>query len=71
MDPGLVKDGVEAHLQMLLAEHVAALGDGWSLVRREFPTPIGPVDLHVPGRRWLAAWPWRSSGAATSTASSS
>ncbi len=45
VDPGLVKDGVEAHLQMLLAEHVATLGDGWSLVRREFPTPIGPVDL--------------------------
>jgi RecB family endonuclease NucS len=45
IDPGLVKDGVEAHLQVLLAEHVATLGDGWSLVRREFPTPIGPVDL--------------------------
>ncbi len=44
-DPGLVKDGVEAHLQLLLAEHVGTLGDGWSLVRREFPTPIGPVDL--------------------------
>jgi RecB family endonuclease NucS len=44
-DPGLVKDGVEAHLQALLAEHVATLGDGWTLVRREFPTPIGPVDL--------------------------
>ncbi len=44
-DPGLVKDGVEAHLQALLAEHVGTLGDGWSLVRREFPTPIGPVDL--------------------------
>jgi endonuclease len=45
VDPGLIKDGVEAHLQELLAEHVATLGDGWSLVRREFPTPIGPVDL--------------------------
>ncbi len=45
VDPGLVKDGVEAHLQALLAQHVATLGDGWSLVRREFPTPIGPVDL--------------------------
>ena len=45
VDPGLVKDGVEAHLQVLLAEHVATLGEGWSLVRREFPTPIGPVDL--------------------------
>jgi endonuclease len=45
VDPGLVKDGVEAHLQALLAEHVTALGAGWTLVRREFPTPIGPVDL--------------------------
>ena len=45
LDPGLIKDGVEAHLQVLLAEHVATLGDGWSLVRREYPTPIGPVDL--------------------------
>jgi RecB family endonuclease NucS len=45
VDPGLVKDGVESHLQKLLAEQVAVLGDGWSLVRREFPTAIGPVDL--------------------------
>lgn len=45
VDPGLVKDGVEAHLQELLAEHVTTLGEGWKLVRREFPTPIGPVDL--------------------------
>jgi endonuclease len=45
VDPGLVKDGVEAHLQVLLAEQVGVLGDGWRLVRREFPTPIGPVDL--------------------------
>jgi RecB family endonuclease NucS len=44
-DPGLVKDGVEAHLQKLLAEQVTTLGDGWSLVRREYPTAIGPVDL--------------------------
>jgi RecB family endonuclease NucS len=41
----LVKDGVEAHLQQLLAEHVESLGAGWTLVRREFPTAIGPVDL--------------------------
>jgi RecB family endonuclease NucS len=47
VDPGLVKDGVEAHLQRLLAEQVARLGDGWSLVRREYPTAIGPVDLLV------------------------
>ena len=47
IDPGLVKDGVEAHLQALLADNVATLGAGWSLVRREFPTAIGPVDLLV------------------------
>jgi len=47
MEPGLVKDGVEAHLQKLLAEQVDRLGEGVSLVRREFPTPIGPVDLMV------------------------
>lgn len=44
-DPGLVKDGVEAHLQELLAEHISTLGDGFTLVRREYPTAIGPVDL--------------------------
>ena len=45
LDPGLQKDGVEAHLQELLAEHPEALAPGLSLVRREHPTPIGPVDL--------------------------
>ena len=45
VDPGLVKDGVEAHLQELLAAQLKLLGDGWRLVRREYPTPIGPVDL--------------------------
>jgi RecB family endonuclease NucS len=45
VDPGLVKDGVEAHLQRLLAMHVQVLGAGWTLVRREYPTAIGPVDL--------------------------
>jgi len=44
-DPGLVKDGVEAHLQVLLAGQLHILGDGWRLVRREYPTAIGPVDL--------------------------
>jgi hypothetical protein len=44
-EPGLVKDGVEAHLQELLAAQVNILGDGWRLVRREYPTAIGPVDL--------------------------
>jgi len=45
VDPGLRKDGVEKHLQELLAEHPASLADGLTLVRREFPTAIGPVDL--------------------------
>jgi len=44
-DPGLVKDGVEAHLQELLAAHPGSLGEGLTLVRREYPTGIGPVDL--------------------------
>ncbi|MDQ3629531.1 MAG: endonuclease NucS [Actinomycetota bacterium] len=44
-DPGLRKDGVERHLQELLAEHPSTLGDGLALVRREYPTAIGPVDL--------------------------
>lgn len=44
-DPGLIKDGVESHLQELLAEHITTLGDGYSLVRREYPTAIGPVDI--------------------------
>jgi RecB family endonuclease NucS len=45
IDPGLKKDGVEAHLQELLAEQLQILGDGYRLVRREYPTPIGPVDI--------------------------
>ena len=45
LDPGLVKDGVEADLQRLLAEQVDVIGEGLTLVRREFPTAIGPVDL--------------------------
>ena len=44
-DPGLVKDGVEAHLQKLLAEQIERIGEGATLVRREYPTPIGPVDI--------------------------
>ncbi|MBA3622857.1 MAG: endonuclease NucS [Euzebyales bacterium] len=44
-DPGLVKDGVEAHLQELLAASPAVLGEQLRLVRREYPTDIGPVDL--------------------------
>jgi len=45
VDPGLRKDGVEAHLQALLAEHIETLGPGYRLVRREYPTAIGPVDI--------------------------
>ena len=45
IDPGLVKDGVEAHLQELLAADPTPINEGLRLVRREFPTDIGPVDL--------------------------
>jgi RecB family endonuclease NucS len=45
VDPGLQKDGVESHLQELLAAQMQVLGEGWRLVRREYPTAIGPVDL--------------------------
>ncbi|MBX7069216.1 MAG: endonuclease NucS [Microthrixaceae bacterium] len=45
VDPGLQKDGVEAHLQELLAANCEAIAQGLVLVRREFPTDIGPVDL--------------------------
>jgi hypothetical protein len=44
-EPGLQKDGVEAHLQELLAEQPECCGEGFRLVRREWPTDIGPVDL--------------------------
>ncbi len=45
IDPGLIKDGVESQLQRKLAEQLGVLGEGWRLVRREYPTAIGPVDL--------------------------
>ena len=45
VEPGLRKDGVEAHLQALLAENPGTFGEGFTLVRREYPTPIGPVDI--------------------------
>src|SRR5215217_3342993 len=45
VDPGLQKDGVEKHLQELLADHPATLSPGLTLIRREYPTAIGPVDL--------------------------
>jgi hypothetical protein len=45
VDPGLRKDGVESHLQELLAAQIERLGNGYRLIRREYPTPIGPVDI--------------------------
>jgi endonuclease len=45
VDPGLWKDGVESHLQELLAANCGAIAPGLRLVRREYPTDIGPVDL--------------------------
>ena len=77
IDPGLERDGVEAHLQELVAEHPETLAEGTVLVRREYPTDIGPVDLlcrdadggavarrdQAPGAR-LTAW---SSCAGTSS----
>jgi len=45
VDPGLVKDGVEAHLQELLAADPSQVASGLELIRREHPTDIGPVDL--------------------------
>ena len=44
-DPGLIKDGVEAELQRLLAEQIELLGEGYTLVRREYMTAMGPVDI--------------------------
>jgi endonuclease len=44
-DPGLRKDGVEAHLQDLLAAAPSVIENGLTLIRREYPTAIGPVDL--------------------------
>jgi RecB family endonuclease NucS len=45
LDPGLIKDGVEKQLQALLAERTGAIRSDFQLVRREYPTDIGPVDL--------------------------
>jgi endonuclease len=55
-DPALTKDGVEAHLQELLAEQPHWCGDGFRLIRREWPTDIGPVDLMCRDGedRWVA-----------------
>lgn len=56
VEPGLAKDGVEAQLQALLAEHCSLLGEGVALLRREYPTAIGPIDLlcRTPGGGTLA-----------------
>ncbi len=54
VDPGLVKDGVEAHLQELLAAQICLLGAGHTLVRREYPTAIGPVDILARDRHGVA-----------------
>jgi endonuclease len=53
-DPGLQKDGVEAHLQELLAADCSPIGAGVVLVRREYPTDIGPVDLLCRGADGVA-----------------
>ncbi|WP_413248036.1 endonuclease NucS [Sinomonas flava] len=45
LDPGLIKDGVESDLQRLLAEQIETLGEGFTLIRREYFTAIGPVDI--------------------------
>ena len=71
IDPGLTKDGVEADLQRLLAEQIELLGEGYRLVRREYMTAIGPVDILRDGCRRAARSRSRSSAAATSTGSSS
>jgi len=44
-DPGLIKEGVESELQRLVAAQLGSIGDGLSLIRREYPTAIGPIDV--------------------------
>ena len=61
---------MEAHLQELLADRIETLGEGYTLIRREYPTAIGPVDILCRDADGGPS-PWRSSGAARSTASSS
>ena len=70
-DPGLEKDGVEAELQALLAARPDAIAEDLVLVRREYPTDIGPIDLLCRDRSRARLWPSRSSAEARSTASSS
>ena len=69
-DVTLAKDGVEAHLQELLAERPHWCGEGFRLVRREWPTDIGPVDLMCRDAV-TGGWRSRSSGWPASTRSSS
>ena len=71
VDPGLVKDGVEAHLQELLAAHPGALGDGLRPGAPRVHDRDRPGRPALPGRDGAAAWRWRSSAAARSTGSSS
>ena len=69
-DPGLIKDGVEDHLQKYLAEQIERIGKGAKLVRREYPTAIGPVDIMAIDAT-ASTWPSKSSATAASTASNS
>ena len=71
VDPGLQKDGVEKHLQELLAEHPATLGRRADAGAPRVPDRDRPGRPDVPRRRRRLAWPSRSSAAARSTASSS
>ena len=68
---GLEKEGIERELQELLADAPQWCGEGLRLVRREWPTDIGPVDLMCRDRRATSGSPWRSSGWARSMPSSS
>lgn len=72
VDPGLVKDGVEAHLQLLLADNPDTFGDGWTLVRREYhPTPPWAPWICSSGTPPARTSRWRLSGAGRSTVSNS
>ena len=70
LDPGLEKDGVEAHLQQLLAANPQVLAEGMRLIRREYPTDIGPV-ISCAAMPRVGWWRSRSNGAGKSTGSSS
>ena len=70
IDPGLIKDGVEDHLQRYLSEQIDRIGPGSKLIRREYPTAIGPVDI-MASTPTASTSPSRSNATAASTASSS